>query len=100
MTDNNQKNEVSETGDAGTENAMPQKKSNPAGRILFLAITAMCFVYLYYRLNGAASREEPAVNNLHDRRIFERCVGALVRPNDRLLLVLFLGGYVSSDTRS
>ena len=57
MTDNNQKNEVSETGDAGTENAMPQKKSNPAGRILFLVITAMCFVYLYYRLNGAASRE-------------------------------------------
>ena len=57
MTDNNQEKEVSETGDAGTENAMPQKKSNPAGRILFLAITAMCFVYLYYRLNGAASRE-------------------------------------------
>ena len=57
MTDNNQKNEMSETGDAGTENATPQKKPNPAGRILFLAITAMCFVYLYYRLNGAASRE-------------------------------------------
>ena len=57
MTDDNQKNEVREAGDAETENAMPQKNSNPAGRIVFLAITAMCFVYLYYRLNGAASRE-------------------------------------------
>ena len=33
------------------------KKPNPAGRIIFLIITAICFVYLYYRLNGAAIRE-------------------------------------------
>ena len=32
-------------------------KPNPAGRIIFLIITAICFVYLYYRLNGAAIRE-------------------------------------------
>tara|TARA_B100001167_G_scaffold190087_1_gene156044 strand:- start:3236 stop:4243 length:1008 start_codon:yes stop_codon:yes gene_type:complete len=34
-----------------------QKKPNPIGRIIFLIITAICFVYLYYRLNGAAIRE-------------------------------------------
>ena len=33
------------------------KKPNPIGRIIFLIITAICFVYLYYRLNGAAIRE-------------------------------------------
>ena len=32
-------------------------KPSPAGRIIFLIITAICFVYLYYRLNGAAIRE-------------------------------------------
>ena len=30
---------------------------NPAGRTLFLVLTGGCFVYLYYRLNGAATRE-------------------------------------------
>ena len=98
MTDNNQKNEVSETGDAGTENAMPQKKSNPAGRVLFLAITAVFCVSLL-SIKRSSKQGGPAVNSLYDRRIFERCVGALVRLNDRLLLVLFLGGYFSSDTR-
>ena len=57
MTDNNQTEELRGSGEAETESAMPQKKTSPAGRILFLLITAMCFVYLYYRLNGAASRE-------------------------------------------
>jgi hypothetical protein len=33
------------------------KRSNPAGRLLFLVLTGGCFVYLYYRLNGAATRE-------------------------------------------
>ena len=33
------------------------KRSNPAGRTLFLVLTGGCFVYLYYRLNGAATRE-------------------------------------------
>jgi hypothetical protein len=32
-------------------------KSGTLQRIIFLIITALCFVYLYYRLNGAAVRE-------------------------------------------
>lgn len=36
--------------------AAPKKKS-AAGRVVFLVITALCFAYLYYRLNGAAMRE-------------------------------------------
>lgn len=40
------------------EAAVPAKKGKSAiGRIVFLAITALCFAYLYYRLNGAAARE-------------------------------------------
>ncbi len=34
-----------------------KKKPNPVGRVLFLILTAACFAYLYYRLNGAAARE-------------------------------------------
>ena len=30
---------------------------NPIGRAAFLALTAGCFIYLYFRLNGAAARE-------------------------------------------
>ena len=30
---------------------------NPVGRAAFLALTAGCFIYLYFRLNGAAARE-------------------------------------------
>lgn len=37
--------------------ATPKKKKSAIGRIAFLALTALCFVYLYYRLNGAAARE-------------------------------------------
>ena len=33
------------------------RSSTTLGRIVFLAITAGCFTYLYYRLNGAATRE-------------------------------------------
>ena len=33
------------------------RSSSALGRIVFLAITAGCFAYLYYRLNGAATRE-------------------------------------------
>jgi len=43
-----------ESQEAGSTTA---KKKNPAGRIVFLIITALCFAYLYYRLNGAAMRE-------------------------------------------
>ena len=34
-----------------------RKKPNPVARVVFLIITAICFAYLYYRLNGAAMRE-------------------------------------------
>ncbi|MEX0965513.1 MAG: hypothetical protein WDZ52_15915 [Pseudohongiellaceae bacterium] len=34
------------------------KKPNPIGRVIFLILTAACFAYLYYRLNGAAARED------------------------------------------
>ena len=33
------------------------RSSSTLGRIVFLVITAGCFTYLYYRLNGAATRE-------------------------------------------
>ena len=33
------------------------RKTSALGRIVFLGITALCFVYLYNRLNGAAVRE-------------------------------------------
>src|SRR5205809_6704186 len=31
--------------------------SKALGRMVFLAIAVVCFVFLYYRLNGAAARE-------------------------------------------
>ena len=34
-----------------------KKKQSPVGRLIFLVITGACFVYLYFRLNGAAARE-------------------------------------------
>lgn len=45
--------------DAAVEQVAPiaPRKSNPLGRVIFLLITAACFAYLYYRLNGAAMRE-------------------------------------------
>jgi len=50
-----------ETASAKTEPAqtvpVQEKKRNAIGRILFLLLTALCFVYLFYRLNGAALRE-------------------------------------------
>lgn len=42
---------------AEVEAAPGKKKPSPIGRIIFLALTALCFAYLYYRLNGAAARE-------------------------------------------
>ncbi|MFM1896414.1 MAG: hypothetical protein RLZZ385_1488 [Pseudomonadota bacterium] len=35
----------------------PRRKPNPVQRGIFLFIAVLCFVYLYYRLNGAAVRE-------------------------------------------
>lgn len=45
------------TAQAEAAVAPGKKKPNPIGRIVFLIITALCFAYLYYRLNGAAARE-------------------------------------------
>ena len=39
-----------------TESVEP-KHSGKVGRVLFLAVTAGCFAYLYFRLNAAAMRE-------------------------------------------
>jgi len=38
------------------ESATPPRGKGP-GRLVFLVISLACFVYLYYRLNGAAARE-------------------------------------------
>lgn len=38
-------------------NSAAKKKQSPLGRLIFLLITGACFVYLYFRLNGAAARE-------------------------------------------
>ena len=35
----------------------PNRTSKTLGRLVFLAVTAACFLFLYYRLNGAAARE-------------------------------------------
>ena len=46
------------TGEVEEENSAAKKKQSPLGRIIFLLITGACFVYLYFRLNGAAARED------------------------------------------
>ena len=35
----------------------PARKPSTIGRVVFAVLTALCFAYLYYRLNGAAARE-------------------------------------------
>ena len=45
------------TGEVEEENSAAKKTQSPLGRIIFLLITGACFVYLYFRLNGAAARE-------------------------------------------
>jgi len=42
---------------SSVETPVPARKPNKAGRLVFLIITLGCFVYLYFRLNGAAARE-------------------------------------------
>ena len=39
------------------EPSTAEKKQSPVGRLIFLLITGACFVYIYFRLNGAAARE-------------------------------------------
>ena len=59
MKTTNQAEEETKTSNKAPDDAgTAQKKVSPAGRIVFLIITALCFVYLYYRLNGAAARED------------------------------------------
>lgn len=56
MTDANiQTPDAPETPNA--EQAPQRRKPSALQRGLFLALTALCFIYLYYRLNGAAARE-------------------------------------------
>ena len=45
------------TGEVEEANSAAKKKQSPLGRLIFLLITGACFVYLYFRLNGAAARE-------------------------------------------
>jgi hypothetical protein len=47
---------VSESVAPSTTSA-PNRATQAAGRVVFLAITAACFLFVYYRLNGAAARE-------------------------------------------
>ena len=57
MTDQNESDRAVNSPGTQTQESSPKKKSNPLGRLIFLALTAICFVYLYFRLNGAAARE-------------------------------------------
>jgi hypothetical protein len=47
---------VTESVASSTTNP-PNRAAKTIGRVVFLAITAACFMFLYYRLNGAAARE-------------------------------------------
>ena len=58
MTENNDMEGLDQTSSPEPKNRIDNpNKPSPAGRIIFLIITAICFVYLYYRLDGAALRE-------------------------------------------
>ena len=58
MTENNDMEGLDQTSSPEPKHRIDNpNKPSPAGRIIFLIITAICFVYLYYRLNGAAIRE-------------------------------------------
>jgi len=50
-------NEPGATESDETTAAVAPRKSNLLSRLIFLAITVACFIYLYFRLNGAAARE-------------------------------------------
>ena len=57
-TESENNEEISESAaEEGTENSAAPKKPGLGSRVLFLGLTAVCFAYLYYRLNGAAIRE-------------------------------------------
>lgn len=44
-------------GNGAAASAKPPRKGNGLARVAMLLITALCFAYLFYRLNGAAIRE-------------------------------------------
>ncbi len=49
-------------GEGGPEEPVgPPRKGNVIGRIIFLIITLLCFAYLYYRIYGAAARQDMTV---------------------------------------
>ena len=48
---------ATEPGDTTTQGARMPRRPSALQRGVFLAITVACFVYLYFRLNGAAQRE-------------------------------------------
>lgn len=49
--------EETETAPQPQNEAPAPRNKSTLGRIAFLILTAICFAYLYYRLNGAAMRE-------------------------------------------
>ncbi|HSH76526.1 MAG TPA: hypothetical protein VLA09_12630, partial [Longimicrobiales bacterium] len=48
---------MTEAAPSGASDAPARRKASPLQRAVFLAITLACFLYLYVRLDGAASRE-------------------------------------------
>jgi hypothetical protein len=50
--------EVSQPIEPPANEASGPRKPSPVQRVVFLIITLLCFVYLYFRLNSAATREE------------------------------------------
>ena len=50
--------DINTNDDSAVDNTAPRSRAGGiVGRGIFLLITAACFVYLYYRINGAAARE-------------------------------------------
>jgi hypothetical protein len=69
------------------------RASKTLGRVVVLAITAACFMFLYYRLNGAAAREGLSLT-AYMARVF-----ANVRWLPWLLLmIVYSGFYLTVDT--
>ena len=48
---------MSEPSSPDSAETQAPAKSNVLGRVIFALITVLCFVYFYYRIDGAASRE-------------------------------------------
>ena len=72
----------------------PNRSSKTLGRLVFFAIAAGCFVFLYYRLNAAAAREGLPLFD-YMRRVF-----ANVRWMPWLFLMVVYPSCISPSTRS